>query len=218
MSEITNCLATVPEAQGPILAIDVQYVDGAGSTTGYASGVVFDTFASPSASAVYTVTCHNVAPYQPGSFFKRELPPIISVIEACPTPPKIVVIDGYVDLMPGKPGLGRHLFEHLAGTPVIGVAKNPFRDGRRDKDKEHAEGNGEPAADDSGSTADASTPASGEILRGSSARALYVTSAGIDQQVAEKLITSMHGMNRIPTVLKLVDSEARRAAKEGEGL
>jgi len=211
------------EPAGPILAIDVQYVDTPEGTTGYASGVLFDTFASATATAVYTVICPDIAPYEPGSFFKRELPPVLAVISACPTPPAVVIVDGFVDVKPGKPGLGRHLFERRGGI-VIGVAKNPFRDGRREKDGEERARDGErgrsaseerisqPTQDD-----DQNELQSGAILRGSSSRALYVTSAGIDQRLAERLVAGMHGRNRIPTMLKLVDAEARRAAKAGSG-
>jgi deoxyribonuclease V len=188
--------------------------------------VSLDSFTSPSASSVYTITCPDIAPYVAGSFFKRELPPVRAVIAACPAPPKVIVVDGFVDLAPGKPGLGRHLFEELgAQTAVIGVAKNPFRDGRREaKEKEtppksdNASSDGNPAtpAPEADERADSDTTLPpGAILRGTSSRALYVTAAGIDQHVAERLIKDMHGKNRIPTMLKLVDAEARRAAKAG---
>lgn len=177
---------------GPILAIDVQYVDD----TGYAAAVLFDTWTASTPLHVFTHVEHNVAEYQPGQFYKRELPPVLALLAASPTPPAVVVIDGFVNLdAAGRPGLGQHLFDALGGkVPIVGVAKNPFR--------LHGE-EGEP--DEQGGP--------GAITRGSSVRPLYVTSAGMSQTTAEELVIGMHGQHRLPTMLKLVDQEARKASK-----
>lgn len=195
-----------PHPPGPILAIDVQYKDTETTSTGYAAGVLFDGWESSAPTHTYTYVHANAEPYVAGSFFKRELPPILALIAAAPVAPRTIVVDGFVDLVSeagAKPGLGRRLFEHLGGgVVVIGVAKNPFRS------KGEATGKEEPA-----------TPGlnthPGEVFRGNSGRALYVTSAGVSQEVAMALVKGMHGANRQPTMLKLVDREARDGALRG---
>lgn len=113
------------------------------------------------------------------SVYKRELPAILAVLEQLPAAPELVIVDAYVDLGPGRPGLGRRLFDAI-GIPVIGVAKTRFAE------------------------ADAI-----EVLRGSSARPLFVTAAGVDAMKAAAWIREMHGASRLPTLLKLVDRLAR---------
>lgn len=98
-------------------------------------------------------------------------------------PPDEMIIDGYV-MLGNRPGLGQHLFNYFNGyIPVIGVAKSKFK----------------------GSTGT-------EIFRGGSTRPLYITSSGVNQQMASEKIRAMHGANRIPTLLKRVDSLARKKA------
>ena len=97
--------------------------------------------------------------------------------------PDTIFIDGFVYLGSDmRPGLGKHLFDALEGeTVVIGVAKSPF--------------------------VGAST--SSETYRGGSKRPLYVTAAGIDQDQAKRIVEAMAGAYRVPTLLKLADTESR---------
>ncbi len=125
------------------------------------------------------------AQYEPGAFYKRELPLLLAVIQALPDKPEAYVIDGYVWLGEGKPGLGAHLFERLgASAPVIGVAKSAFQ------------GDTWPVP----------------VLRGRSKRPLFVTAAGMEAAQAAALVASMHGADRIPTLLRRADRLARDAA------
>ena len=130
-----------------------------------------------------TVAIAEVEPYVPGQFFKRELPCLRAALDQLPAAPSMIVIDGYVWLGPNQePGLGAHLFEALnRSVPVVGVAKNRFRDG----------------------------DGAVEVLRGGSRRPLYVSAAGIDQQEAARHVESMHGLHRLPTLLKRVDQLCR---------
>ncbi|MCB9920642.1 MAG: hypothetical protein H6822_00590 [Planctomycetaceae bacterium] len=48
-----------------------------------------------------------------------------------------------------------------------------------------------------------------EVFRGTSQRPLFVSAAGIDQHIAADSIRRMHGENRIPTLLKRVDTLSR---------
>ena len=120
------------------------------------------------------------APYQPGEFYRRELPPLRAVVPAAAAL-ALIVVDGYVDLDPdGRPGLGAQVHAEF-GVPVIGVAKTAF------------------------STA---THAA-QVLRGQSSRPLYVTAAGMTTADAAGLVAEMAGRFRMPDALKLVDRLAR---------
>jgi deoxyribonuclease V len=123
------------------------------------------------------------AAYEPGSFYRRELPCLLRVLEPLRGSLELVIVDGYVWLdEKGRPGLGAHLHEALGGAiPVIGVAKTAF----------------------AGSTF--AVP----VLRGTSKRPLYVTAVGVDAREAGRSIASMHGTDRLPTLLKRVDQLAR---------
>ena len=72
-----------------------------------------------------------MAPYESGSFYKRELPCIVSLLEDLDVRDiSLIVIDGFVYLDDdGRYGLGGHLYEHLERrVQVVGVAKSPFKD------------------------------------------------------------------------------------------
>ncbi|MFK7785964.1 MAG: endonuclease V [Crocinitomicaceae bacterium] len=129
----------------------------------------------------------GVDDYESGSFYKRELPCLKSILKKIELHPQedYLVIDGFVVLDDhGKLGLGGYLFECLDSTiPVIGVAKNSFA--TIDKLRK-------------------------EVLRGESTKALYVTALGVDLDLASNFVSNMHGEFRIPTILKLVDSYCRR--------
>jgi hypothetical protein len=82
----------------------------------------------------------------------------------------LVVIDGYAEMDPGgRPGLGAHARGEFA-VPVIGVAKPAFR------------------------TAAHAMP----VLRGTSARPLFVTAAGMPRAEAAELVRLMAGRFRYP--------------------
>jgi len=51
--------------------------------------------------------------------------------------------------------------------------------------------------------------AAAEVLRGTSARPLYVTAVGTERAAAAAGVQSMHGDHRIPTLLGRVDALAR---------
>jgi deoxyribonuclease V len=125
-----------------------------------------------------------VEPYEPGQFFRRELPCVLAVLAKVRDSVEVVVVDGYVWLgSPERPGLGAHLYEALGGRPgVVGVAKTPY-----------AGATGIP------------------VQRGGSRKPLLVTAVGIDPNVAARHIRAMHGPYRFPSALKLVDQLCRHA-------
>jgi deoxyribonuclease V len=161
--------------------VDVDY-RGEGAL---AAVVGFRDWADASSAFEATEPIATVAEYQPGQFYKRELPCLLAVLARLPQPPELVIVDGYVWLGgEERPGLGGHLFDALGKrVPVIGVAKSKFLSARL------------------------ALPA----LRGESAtKPLFVTAAGMDVMDAVKAVRAMHGHNRLPTLLKRVDSLCRQ--------
>jgi deoxyribonuclease V len=168
-----------------ICILDVAY---AAEMAGVAC-VLAESWTAPAAAAEICkkVAC-TPAQYEPGSFYRRELPLLLTLIDGLETRPSAFVIDGYVWLgTENRPGLGAHLFESIGqALPVIGVAKTPYRDDTW----------------------------SAPILRGKSQRPLFVTAAGLNQTKAAGLVLGMHGKHRIPTLLKRAHQLARAAMAE----
>jgi deoxyribonuclease V len=126
-----------------------------------------------------TAVIPEVEPYGPGAFYRRELPPLRAVLEGL-SGLGLLVIDGYADLDPGgRPGLGAHAHREFA-VPVIGVAKSAFR------------------------TATHAIP----VRRGTSARPLFVTAAGMPPADAAELVLLMAGRFRVPDALRRADELA----------
>jgi deoxyribonuclease V len=158
-------------------AVDVYYPPSGGARA--AAVIAADArFARVSRERVVKVP--EVAPYRPGEFYLRELPPVRAVLDGLARL-GLLVVDGYVDLDPaGRPGLGKRAQEAL-GVPVIGVAKSRF------------------------ATATHAVP----VLRGRSGRPLYVTAAGLPVQDAVAVVQDMIGVFRMPDALRRADALAR---------
>jgi deoxyribonuclease V len=124
----------------------------------------------------------EVAAYEPGAFYRRELPCLLSVLAEGPRP-DVVVVDGYVWLTDGVAGLGGHLHAAVGGV-VVGVAKTKF----------------------------AGCTSAVAVLRGQSRSPLYVTAVGTSAAEAAGWVAGMHGPHRVPTLLKRVDLLARSSA------
>lgn len=125
------------------------------------------------------------APYEPGRFYRREMPFAIQLLRGLGEDVRasVIIVDGYVWLDGGRPGLGAILHEALGGgIAVVGVAKRPFH------------GGGNQAA---------------SLLRGTSAQPLFVSAVGLSLDEAVGGIARMHGPHRIPTLLKRVDRLSR---------
>lgn len=160
-----------------ILAIDVHYREN----TAKAVGALIQNWSDAAALQHVITYIDPVEEYEPGSFYKRELPCIIEVLKGIDLNQLgYLVVDGFVVLDDsGKPGLGAYVYENLPlKIPVIGVAKSKFHN-----NQQHV------------------IP----VLRGESANPLYVTAMGVDVQVAADYIKSMHGDFRLPAVLKELD-------------
>jgi deoxyribonuclease V len=163
---------------GIAAAVDVCYLPGGGAR---AAAVLA---ADPLFTAVLAERAVQIAavePYEPGAFYRRELPPIRTVLAGVHGL-GLLVVDGYVDLDPdGRMGLGAHARAEF-GVAVIGVAKTRF------------------------ATATHAVP----VLRGRSSRPLFVTSAGLPPGRAADLVRRMPGHFRVPDALRRADALARR--------
>ena len=162
---------------GVCAAVDVHYLSTGGARA--AAALAADT-AFAHVPAERTAVVPRVAPYRPGEFYLRELPPLRAVLGGLGGL-GLLVVDGYADLDPdGRPGLGAHVHAEF-GIPVIGVAKSRFR------------------------TATHAVP----VQRGSSVRPLFVTAAGMPAADAADLVRRMAGRYRLPDALRRADTLAR---------
>lgn len=146
-----------------------------------AAGVAFDAWTDDLAAIeVVLRTRTPPAAYEPGAFYLRELPFLQAVLARMPAL-ETIIVDGYVWLGADQPGLGKHLHDALgaAGT-VVGVAKTRY------------------------AGADAA-----EVVRGDSAKPLFVTAVGMSVDDAAARVRAMHGAHRIPSLLRRVDALAR---------
>lgn len=161
-----------------ILAFDTYYFDNKAKTV----CISFDNWSNEEDYKVETEIIDQIEEYQSGEFYKRELPCILSLLNKIELQNiKTIIIDGFVFLDDNnKLGLGGHLYQKLKGQiPVIGVAKTNFATLEKNKR---------------------------QLIRGKSIKPLYITSIGIDLDETTKLIKNMNGQNRIPTLLKKLDT------------
>jgi deoxyribonuclease V len=166
------------DSDGPVFAAaDVHYPGSGGARAAVvlAADTTFSTGLTERTAFV-----PEVAPYRPGEFYLRELPPLREVLDGV-RGLGLLVVDGYADLDPaGRPGLGAHAHAEF-GVPVIGVAKSAFR------------------------TATHAVP----VLRGTATRPLFVTAVGMPSSEAADLVRRMAGRFRLPDALRRADALAR---------
>jgi deoxyribonuclease V len=164
---------------GSIALLDVNY-EGEGARAACVTALRWD---DAKAEQEWVVDIARVAAYRPGFFFERELPCLLAVLERAPAEPRVIVVDGYVVLdAQGRPGLGRHLFEHLGErVPIVGIAKRSF----------------------------AGSDFAVRVFRGASQNPLFVTALGMSSTEAARYVQQMHGPHRIPTLCTRVDHLCR---------
>lgn len=164
------------------IAIDVYYMEDRAKSV----GILFENWSDSIADIKEVITDYqdNVAPYQSGQFYQRELPCIIALLNKIDlTKITSIIIDGYVHLNEGKLGLGGHLYNVLNQTiPIIGVAKKPFL------------GNSQYLI---------------EVMRGQSKHPLYVTAIGTQLETAAGNIKLMSGKYRMPDLLSFLDQQTK---------
>ncbi len=170
-----------------ILTTDVAYSE----TSAVAAGILHRDWASEMAERTIVEHIGAVAPYEPGAFYKRELPCLMRLLAAVDHRLDAIVVDGYVTLGPDQaPGLGWHLHDAIDRvTPVVGIAKSEF----------------------------AGTPEACRVYRGGSSQPLFVTAIGMPLSAARAKVVGMHGPHRLPTLLRQVDRVCRDALASGPG-
>jgi deoxyribonuclease V len=162
-------------------AVDVAYL---ASGVARAAAVLARDPAFTDIAGERTALLPAAAPYRPGEFFLRELPPIKAVLAGV-AGLAMLVVDGYADLDPsGRPGLGAHAHADLA-VPVIGIAKTRF------------------------ATATHAAP----LLRGQSGQPVYITAAGLPLADAVSIVRAMQGPFRLPDAVRRADALARAGAE-----
>ena len=161
-----------------IACLDVHYADPRAA----AACVVLPSWQAAEPEECVVRAINNVMPYEPGAFYRRELPCIEEVLKALRRVPEILLIDGYVWLGQGKKGLGAYLFEARGSFgAVVGIAKTRFI-------------GAEPV---------------GEVLRGQSRRPLFVSAVGMELEEACARVEEMHGKFRVPWAMSEADRLAR---------
>jgi deoxyribonuclease V len=161
-----------------ILCVDVNYHED----YAVAAGIVFRDWNDEKILQEIVEKVTNIEPYISGQFYRRELPCIIQVLSQVDDSVDTVIIDGYVWLNDGKPGLGAHLYRALhERVSVIGVAKKRFFQSN----------------------------SAMELKRGQSNLPLFVTAAGMNLSEAISAIKNLQGAHRIPRLLKKVDTLCR---------
>lgn len=146
---------------------------------------MFENFSDEKSLKIISKVVGNVAPYESGSFYKRELPCIVSLLQDIDMLDiSLIVIDGFVYLDDdGRYGLGGHLYERFERrVQVVGVAKSPFK---------------------------GSCKLVREICRGGSKRPLFISAIGMDVDEAARLVEGMSGEFRTPSLLKILDDETK---------
>ena len=165
-----------------ILAVDVYYLENRAKSV----GVLFHDWKDTEPLQIISDLYDNPLEYEPGAFYKRELPCILKLIQNLDTGKlSAIIVDGYVYLNDEKkPGLGHYVYESLGSlVPVIGVAKTRFHNNESVTSK---------------------------VYRGKSRNPLYVSSVGIEVEKAAEYVQNMSGDYRIPRLLKLLDTHTKK--------
>ncbi len=163
------------------IVMDVGYNE----TKANAATVAFQNWNDNTPLSSSKIIINKIADYQPGQFYKRELPCLLqSLVLYDLNKVDTIIVDGFVWLnSEKKAGLGAYLFEALdKKIPIIGVAKRKFH----------------------GENIYMST-----IERGESKNPLFITAEGIELNRAADNVKNMDGDFRIPTLLKEVDRLSR---------
>jgi deoxyribonuclease V len=154
-----------------------------------AACVLADSWESEVPNSTYVQDIDAVEPYDPGNFFRRELPCLLAVLRVLPSLPEVAVVDGYVWLSSARrPGLGAYLYHALGRhVPVVGIAKTAFVGAR-------------------------SCDVVAQVRRGNSRQPLFVTATGMELAAAERGVRRMAGKHRIPDMMRIVDRLSRNVS------
>lgn len=144
-----------------------------------AAGVAFAEWTSQRATIELVIRSSDPPAPYRSGAFYERELPFVVAIIDRLRPLDLVIVDGYVWLGPERPGLGWYVHDRTK-LPIVGVAKTRFEGA-----------------------------AAIEVMRGTSARPLYVTAVGCDAADAANHLRTMHGEFRIPTLVGRADALAR---------
>lgn len=163
-----------------IIVIDGDYNENIGNM----AGVLIKNFEDEEICGFISSIVKDIGEYESGSFYKRELKGIENLIKQLNISTiDYIVIDGYARFgIESHKALGERVFDKY-NIPIIGIAKKR---------------NNLCILDNT------------EVIRGDSRNPLFVTSVGCSQDFANKKVLNMYGKNRLPYIVKLVDSLARK--------
>lgn len=106
------------------LILDVHYQEENGKIIAHVAGVHSTGIETNAISNEYSIVVNDVAPYQSGQFYKREMPCLLALIEQINDPYDVIIIDGYVYLDgTHKAGLGKYLYNNLSVNLTINKIK-----------------------------------------------------------------------------------------------
>ncbi len=163
-----------------VVVIDADYNEE--TRDGHVAGIVARDILAEKEDAVVTAMVHDIADYVPGQFYKRELQSVEAIIDQLKVEDiDLIVVDGYADSGTTEHALGTFVFEKYQ-IPVIGIGKNKY---------------------------DRCILTDLEVYRGESKKPLYVTSKGMDNEEAKRLVKNMAGEFRLPYFVKYADNRAR---------
>lgn len=167
-----------------IAALDVHYTHAGAKTV----AILFNRDDSQPVEVISDVL-PAVEEYIPGQFYKRELPCLLQVLNRIDLSKlELIIVDGYVYTDNNhSPGLGARLWEAInRSVPVAGVAKTRYA------------GNSLLCT---------------EVYRGTSKNPLFVSAIGVEREDVAAIIKTMHGDNRIPSLLKTLDQYTKGTAQ-----
>lgn len=163
------------------LAIDVHYRNEMARVV----SLEFEHWRSTEPLTFHELEMDVAAEYQPGEFYKRELPCILEILKYSDLEKvEAIIIDGYVVLDDkGKAGLGAILYNKInKKVPIIGIAKRPFHQNRKNV---------------------------ALVFRGKSKNPLYITSIPFNPENYADKVKNMAGLYRIPDLIKLLDQKTK---------
>ena len=164
-----------PKTRSMIACFDVHYR----ADFAQVAAVLFADWTDAEPHRTYVLQTPLAGEYEPGQFYKRELPVLEAMLAQIEEDLSYLLVDSYVMLAADRPGLGAYLWESLdRKIPVIGVAKTHFR---------------------------AAEAVEAALLRGDSSKPLYITTLGCDRDWAVERVREMAGPYRLPSLIKLAD-------------
>ncbi|WP_368668698.1 hypothetical protein [Myroides sp. NP-2] len=108
-----------------ILAVDVYYYEAGAKVV----GVLFESFDSKAPIDIIEKLLPPQKEYEPGAFYKRELPCILELVNMLNREYiELIIVDGYVYLDDHKKkGLGSYVFEALGASKGISLSCTCFK-------------------------------------------------------------------------------------------